>query len=133
MFMRWTVLISDLVIFMTAILYYVMWITKKYNNTTRMIILVLILLAPPLILIDHGHFQYNCCMMGLTLWAINFLAMDNIYMGSIMYTVAFNFKQTGLYYAIPFFAFIIGRLYQLAGLNNVSSLEVNSTCFESTN
>ena len=90
-----------------------------------MIILLLILLAPPLILIDHGHFQYNCCMMGLTLWALNFLAMDDIWMASVLFTMAFNFKQMGLYYSIPFFAFIIGKIYQFAGLTNLNSLEVN--------
>jgi len=38
--------------------------------------LFLALLQPPLLLIDHGHFQYNSVSLGLILAAINFALQD---------------------------------------------------------
>jgi len=67
MFMRSTVLITDLLLFTSAIVAFVLRLYKKYNFETRMAFLLLILLSPLMVLIDHGHFQYNCAMLGKVL------------------------------------------------------------------
>ncbi|KAF9684105.1 hypothetical protein SADUNF_Sadunf04G0083200 [Salix dunnii] len=69
--MRWTVLSSDLLIFFPAVLYFVF----VYHGGNRSSgdksdvawHIAVILINPCLILIDHGHFQYNCISLGLTL------------------------------------------------------------------
>lgn len=63
-FMRATVLASDILFLMSAVIAFVAYDSKKYNWQTKCLFLLLILLSPPLILLDHGHFQYNCCMTG---------------------------------------------------------------------
>lgn len=47
---------------------------------------------------------------GLTLFAAVFCGNDSIIIGSILFTVALNFKIMGLYYSLAFFAFILGRI-----------------------
>lgn len=69
-FMRKTALVSCFVFYMSALIYYIMYSSKKMEYSHRLSILLLALCSPLLILIDHGHFQYNCVMSGLVLWAL---------------------------------------------------------------
>jgi len=71
-----------------------------------------ILCSPLLILIDHGHFQYNCVMLGLILYSVILLEKRRIYFGSILYVMALNFKIMGLYYALPIFVYILTILHK---------------------
>ncbi len=60
-------------------------------------------MAPPFILIDYGHFQYNCVSLGLTVLAIVCILKEQMTIGGILFTLAVNHKQMSLYHALPFF------------------------------
>lgn len=90
--MRLTVLILDLAIFIPSIILCVNLESKKFSSTYKNIIINIALLCPPFIFIDHGHFQYNCVMLGLTLLGVYFCSKKMIVLGSIFYTLSFNFK-----------------------------------------
>lgn len=77
--------------------------------STQSSLLILILLQPALILIDHGHFQYNCASLGLTFWAIIAIMMNYDITGSILFSLALNYKQMELYHATPFFCYLLGK------------------------
>ena len=72
---------------------------------------------PAIILIDHGHFQYNTTALGLALWAFHFMTKRNdpnndfIYciVGSIFFCLALNFKQMLLYHAPAVFSYLLAR------------------------
>ncbi|CAM9858681.1 unnamed protein product [Heterosigma akashiwo] len=68
-FMRLSVVILDLIIFFPAV-----WAvaSQLYPNqrTKQNWVLLLSLCQPALVLIDHGHFQYNNVCLGLALWAV---------------------------------------------------------------
>ena len=66
-------------------------------------------LQPGLILIDHGHFQYNTISLGLALWAIVGVVMDYHLFGVVAFCLALNYKQMELYHALPFFCFLLGK------------------------
>lgn len=113
-FMRSTVIISDLIIYLPAIVYY-FYKTQpiQYNspptNIHRQNVAVytaLTLLYPGQILIDHGHFQYNCVFMGLVLWAIIAMSKGKQIIASLLFTLALSYKQMSLYYSLPFFWYI---------------------------
>lgn len=93
-FMRGTVLISDCLVFFSAALRF------------------FLLSAPPLIVIDHGHFQYNCVALGLVLWAVCFIHEDRLGSASVAFTLSLWFKQTCLYFAPAFFFMILGKIFQ---------------------
>jgi alpha-1,3-glucosyltransferase len=84
----------------------------------------MVLTSPLLILIDHGHFQYNCVALGLSMWAAYMCAEESLIIGSILFAVALNFKQMTLYYALAFFAFILGKLAIASELKSEVSLKV---------
>lgn len=64
LFMRWSVILLDVLLFFPAI-YYFCWSHFKerkqsvYSWGDYCLIISLLLMSPSLLLIDHGHFQYN--------------------------------------------------------------------------
>ena len=65
-FMRRSVLLCDVLVFLPAALLAVR--VGVPPGRQRLHALALLCLLPPLVLVDHGHFQYNCVSLGLALW-----------------------------------------------------------------
>jgi len=72
-----------------------------------------LLLQPALLLIDHGHFQYNSVMLGLTIMAFNLLHAGYDVLGAVAFTLAMAFKQMALYYSPAVFAYLFGKCIYL--------------------
>lgn len=113
-FMRSTVIISDLLVYLPAIIYYFHKTQPiQYNSPPSTVhrqnvalYTALTLLYPGQILIDHGHFQYNCVFLGLVLWAIIAMSRGRQAIASLLFTLALSYKQMSLYYSLPFFWYI---------------------------
>lgn len=63
---------------------------------------------PGLILVDHGHFQYNSVSLGLTIAAVVALRRHWLVAGCIFFSLAVNYKQMSLYHSLPFFCYLLG-------------------------
>ena len=79
------------------------------QNVHKAIFSFLLLLQPSLILIDHGHFQYNCVSLGLALWGVLGVLTNHDVLSSIAFSLALNYKQMELYHALPFFCYLLGK------------------------
>lgn len=103
--MRVSVLFCDIVILVPSLILALKYlkIHMSLKNSTFGVIQLVTLLAPPLILIDHGHFQYNGVCIGLTILAAIALVRDYDVVASILFSLSLNFKQMALYYAPVFF------------------------------
>ncbi|EZA60360.1 hypothetical protein DMN91_011301 [Ooceraea biroi] len=119
-FMRLTVLIADILVYVPAIMYFVanLHLSSKSCRSTesnvfqfkkRDAVILTALIYPGLILIDHGHFQYNCISLGLFVAAATLVMQDSFILGSVLFVLALNYKQMELYHALPFFFFILGN------------------------
>lgn len=117
-FMRASVLISDAVVFLPSLIIWILYFTNLYRkllpgknyslkNYDNIIIYSTILL-PSILLIDHGHFQYNGFCIGLALLGAICIHHDWNILGSILFCMSLNFKQMSLYYS-PVFFFILLR------------------------
>ncbi|XP_066393441.1 probable dolichyl pyrophosphate Man9GlcNAc2 alpha-1,3-glucosyltransferase isoform X3 [Miscanthus floridulus] len=112
--MRWTVLSSDLLVFFPAALCFV-WAYMKLGiggeerREGWMWLLSMVLMSPCLVLIDHGHFQYNCISLGLTLGATAGVLSRNELVAAALFTLAINHKQMSLYFAPAFFSHLLGK------------------------
>lgn len=84
----------------------------------RTLTLAALLLNPALILIDHGHFQYNCISLGLAAGAAAALASGRQLLGSFLFSLSLNHKQMGLFMAPAFFAHLLGWSLQHQGAAN---------------
>ena len=100
LFMRLTVLAADLLILFPAVF---MLSPSKLTTT------VTLLAYPGLILIDHGHFQYNNVSLGLFLAAVGFVMKNRDNVGSVLFVAALSYKQMELYHALPFFFLLLGK------------------------
>ncbi|NXW77548.1 ALG6 glucosyltransferase, partial [Hirundo rustica] len=111
LFMRTTVFVADLLVYIPAVILYCFSLKEtsaKKKASTRALC---ILLYPGLILIDHGHFQYPLSL-GLALWAVLCLCHDCDLLGSVAFCLALNYKQMELYHSLPFFCYLLGKCFK---------------------
>lgn len=64
--LRQTVLMSDLAVYFPAAAWLALTLAGDRPSLHAVATLAHLLLGPGLLLIDHGHFQYNCINLGLT-------------------------------------------------------------------
>lgn len=101
-------------------------------DRARLRVVVMSIMSPALVIIDHGHFQFNCVCLGLSAWAVAMLARGHAsvrqgdrrgdgggsrlawhdFAGSVLFVMAMCFKQIALYYAPAFFFYLLGRCLQ---------------------
>ncbi|CAG0890648.1 unnamed protein product [Cyprideis torosa] len=123
-FMRASVILADLLLYF-PVLYLL------FSDTTDLTILVAST-YPGLVLIDHGHFQYNSVSLGLVLLSFYLLTQhrwrDDMILGSIAFVAALNYKQMELYRSLPVFFFILGRCWQerssVTGIRRLASVSL---------
>ena len=110
--MRLSVIMMDILVFIPSIL---LLVIKKTSPSSSLLssryLSLLCLCCPAIILIDHGHFQYNGTALGLSLLGAVFILSDKDVLGSIFFCLALNFKQMTLYYAPVFFFCLLRKCF----------------------
>ncbi|XP_042272698.1 dolichyl pyrophosphate Man9GlcNAc2 alpha-1,3-glucosyltransferase [Thunnus maccoyii] len=112
LFMRATVLVADLLIYIPAVVLYCFCLSDG-SSKKKVCTLLCFLLYPGLLLIDHGHFQYNVVSLGFALWGVLALGLGWDALGSMAFSLALNYKQMELYHALPFFCYLLGKCVKL--------------------
>ncbi|KAI0392891.1 ALG8 glycosyltransferase family ALG6 [Xylariaceae sp. FL0594] len=109
-FMRATVIVSEYLIYIPAVVIFVRRYSRLFGVTQwpASLALVAILMQPGTILIDHIHFQYNTVMLGLVVASMSSMIAGRYMWASIFFVGALGFKQMALYYAPVVFAFLLG-------------------------
>ncbi|KAL3453751.1 ALG6, ALG8 glycosyltransferase family-domain-containing protein [Aspergillus insuetus] len=109
-FMRATVIVSEYLIYIPAIVTFLRRYTRMQAVPvwSASIALSAILLQPATILIDHGHFQFNTVMLGLFVASLDAILAGRMLWACIFFVGALGFKQMALYYAPVMFAFLLG-------------------------
>lgn len=67
---------------------------------------------PALILIDNGHFQYNNVSLGFFVAAVACILGNRDVVGSVLFSLALNYKQMELYHALPFFFYLLAKCFK---------------------
>ncbi|NWR71039.1 ALG6 glucosyltransferase, partial [Centropus unirufus] len=111
LFMRTTVFVADLLVYIPAVILYCSSLKETSTKKKASICALCILLYPGLILIDHGHFQYPLSL-GFALWAVLCLSYDWDLLGSVAFCLALNYKQMELYHSLPFFCYLLGKCFK---------------------
>lgn len=109
-FMRATVIVSEYLIFVPALVMFVRRYSRlnAVSNWSASVALVAILMQPGTILIDHIHFQYNTVMLGFVVASMSAMLAGRYFWASVFFVGALGFKQMALYYALPVFFFLLG-------------------------
>ncbi|TRM64053.1 ALG6, ALG8 glycosyltransferase family-domain-containing protein [Schizophyllum amplum] len=115
LFMRFTVLVLDTLIYVPALVMFTRtWLANR-SRRTQHAALLLLLTQPALLLIDFGHFQYNSVMLGLTLLALNFFAIGRDTLGAAFFVISLGFKQMALYYAPVVGTYLLSKCIHVGG------------------
>ncbi|CAE6390816.1 unnamed protein product [Rhizoctonia solani] len=112
-FMRLSVLVLELLVYVPAVYVYTRIALPGRSRRTQNIALLSVLLQPALVLVDHGHFQYNSVMLGLALWAANMFHLGHDLMGAVFFVASLGFKQMSLYYAPAVGSYLLGKCFWL--------------------
>ena len=109
-YMRATVLISEYLIYISALVIFNRKFSKAQavNVWDSSIALAAIAMQPATILIDHGHFQYNTVMLGFVLSSISSLLSSRYLWGCCFFVAALGYKQIALYYSPAIFTYLLG-------------------------
>lgn len=115
-YMRATVLLADILLLIPVILSMSKHIAADLSKLGRSstprseyCATLSALLLPALVLIDHGHFQYNGVCLALALLGVLNISLDSDIVGSIAFCLSLNFKQMTLYYAPVFFCCLLRK------------------------
>ena len=132
-FMRLSVVLCDAALFLPAALLlcrrlYPRGRGEDANASARHLAFACVAFCPPLLLIDHGHFQYNSVMLGLSLLALWLLSCQQRFLAAVAFCLALNFKQTALYYAPVFGLCLLGWC---CGLEAGTGTDLRSDAFAS--
>lgn len=106
-FMRTSSIVTDLLILCPATLYFVHTV-QGTTSIEKHAMFLMISLMPCLVIIDHGHFQYNSAMLGFSLLAFSLMINNRPLLASIAFCLSLAFKQMALFYALPVFFFLLG-------------------------
>lgn len=101
----------DLLVYLPSCLlftYYPQDIEKSHSTFVSFFLMVF---SPALLLIDHGHFQYNSVCLGLVLLSLCCIERDHDYLGSFLFVMAIGYKQMALYYSLVFFVWLLRKCY----------------------
>lgn len=118
LFMRWTVLLADILIYFPAMLLCCKNIYKrfwKYSSTDRgfrWLHVAVAIMYPGQILIDNGHFQYNNISLGLAVLTYTALLKDHLHVACFTFVMALNYKQMELYHALPIFCYLLAHCFK---------------------
>ena len=116
--MRATVLVGDVLIFFPAVFLFVRAFYAGASPRRRLWVAAAALLQPPLLLIDHGHFQYNAISLGLHALGLTALvraagarrasgATDAL--ATVLICLGVNYKQMSLYLVWPPFVYLLAK------------------------
>ncbi|KRX18876.1 Dolichyl pyrophosphate Man9GlcNAc2 alpha-1,3-glucosyltransferase [Trichinella nelsoni] len=106
LFMRYTVLISDVLVFFTSCYAY-----SKSLPLHMHLLFLFMLIYPGNILIDHGHFQFNCVSLGLYIWTCTLLHWNYDVAAAVFFVFSLSFKQMELYHAPAIFCYLLGKCF----------------------
>ncbi|KAJ0408398.1 hypothetical protein P43SY_003124 [Pythium insidiosum] len=124
-FMRASVVLCDLILFLPAVFMAARTVSQETRWSRQMTYVVVLLAQPSLLLIDHGHFQYNNVCLGFTALAVALLWQDKEVLASVAFCCALNFKQMALYYAPAVGIYLLSKcLYRRHVVVHVAKLAV---------
>lgn len=119
-FMRNTVLVADLLLYIPAVVFAVKSIGTQNYTILSLLSLIVVLFFPGQIIIDNGHFQYNNVSLGLAALAIASMFRNSDRLAAVFFVLALNYKQMELYHALPFFFYLLGHCFTNSSMKTMT-------------
>lgn len=127
-FMRTTVLIADLLLYIPAMIFAINSVDMKAHPILSSLSFVIALFYPGQIIIDNGHFQYNNISLAFACLAIASIFRDSNYWAALLFVLALNYKQMELYHALPFFIYLLANSFKSNSTEESKESEKSEIC-----
>ena len=101
----------DILVYLPSCLLVTYFAPDLQKSRPSTISFLLMVFSPALLLIDHGHFQYNSVCLGLVLLSVFCIERDYDCIGSFFFVMAIGYKQIALYYSLVFFVWLLRKCY----------------------
>ena len=111
-FMRHSVLLADVCIFVPAMLSLGYALQQLVGLDMLLPFVTVALLFPGQMLIDNGHFQYNNISLGLAALAITCILRKRFFWAAACFSLALNYKQMELYHSLPIFVIMLRHCFE---------------------
>ncbi|KAF2978385.1 hypothetical protein EK904_005479 [Melospiza melodia maxima] len=111
LFMRTTVFVADLLVYIPAVILYCFSLKEtsaKKKASTWFPVLSASCFTQASSLSTMG----TSMSLGLALWAVLCLSHDWDLLGSVAFCLALNYKQMELYHSLPFFCYLLGKCFK---------------------
>lgn len=112
LFMRLTSIVTDMLLYVTGGWLVTRQLVPQHHPHVHLILFGLVSLMPTLLLIDHGHFQYNSAMLGLCLLSFNHWLNKHLGWCCMCLALAVNFKVTTLFYSLAMAVGVVSRVFR---------------------
>ncbi|KNC34251.1 putative dolichyl pyrophosphate Man9GlcNAc2 alpha-1,3-glucosyltransferase [Lucilia cuprina] len=130
-FMRLTVLVADLFIYIPACVIVLTSLNSYISSENLLPTFVLLVLYPGQVLIDNGHFQYNNISLGLFMYSVACIIQNRHNWASFFFTLSINYKQMELYHALPIFVYLLKSSFSQKS-DNLENGQMAFICLVST-
>mmetsp|Transcript_36369 Transcript_36369/g.145362 ORF Transcript_36369/g.145362 Transcript_36369/m.145362 type:complete len:469 (-) Transcript_36369:2552-3958(-) len=105
--MRASVILWDMLVLIPAVLWFLS--KRRISDSKKLRTFYYLASSPALLLVDHGHFQYNGVSLGLFVAALASVVSERDVLGSFLFTLSVNFKHLTLYYVPALACYCLGR------------------------
>ncbi|KAJ8903852.1 hypothetical protein NDN08_000385 [Rhodosorus marinus] len=105
--MRASVILWDMMVLIPAVFWFLS--KRSISDSKKLRTFYYLACAPALLLVDHGHFQYNGVSLGLFVAALSSVISGRDVLGSIFFTLSMNFKHMTLYFLPALACYCLGR------------------------
>jgi alpha-1,3-glucosyltransferase len=110
LFMRFTVLITEIIIFFPAAIVLLTYLYPNIDNKKKNGGLLCILSSPMILYFDYVSFQYNITTIGLVITSTIFTLKKSYCISAVFLSFAVNYKVYAMYYSIPFITYWILKI-----------------------
>lgn len=111
LFLRLTAIVLELAVYVPAVLLFVGHHAGKIRHMRpidQRVVVAAVLIQPLLMLVDHGHGNYMCVLLGLSLLAMAHLQRDNYVKAGMALTAAILFHPSLVYYVPALAVHLVG-------------------------
>eukprot|EP00826_Nyctotherus_ovalis_P012475 TRINITY_DN132_c0_g5_i1.p1 TRINITY_DN132_c0_g5~~TRINITY_DN132_c0_g5_i1.p1 ORF type:complete len:683 (-),score=94.26 TRINITY_DN132_c0_g5_i1:44-2092(-) len=109
--MRLIILAFDLLIQISGVSFFVRRFYRNLESSHNSTFLFFALNTPCILLTDYGLLNYCAVSLGLCLWSVVLIASKYYTGAAMLFCLAVNFDQRILLYALPFFLFVVARIF----------------------
>jgi len=110
-YVKMVIIAFDVLLMISGVVYFVHRFYRNLEFSHKFTFLFLVLNTPCVLLFDYGKLNYNCIVLGLSLWSVILLTSKYYTAAAMLFSLAINFEQRIIYYTLPYFLYLAAKIF----------------------